>query len=83
MNNLVKMAARSGNMTLAVWQSLWANRENNNEVYLDNARSTLKESGVHLSEHQLSGFLSVLERLGSYKRLDGFFGEVSSYQFAE
>lgn len=83
MNKLVKMAARSGNMVLAVWQSLWSNRENNNDVYLDNARFTLKESGVHLNEHQFSGYLSVLEKSGSYRRLDGFFGEVSRYKLAD
>lgn len=83
MNKLVKLAAKSGNLSLAVWQALWENRENNKDVYLDNARATLRECGVELNDRQFAGYLSALEKVGAYKRMDGFFGEVGRYTPAE
>lgn len=79
MNKLIKWAARSGNMTLAVWNALRANVENNKEVYLDNARKSLRDSGVEMTEHQFAGHLAALEKVGSYSRIDGFFGTVGRY----
>lgn len=79
-SKLVKWAAKSGNLTLAVWNALHANVENNNkEVYLDNARQTLREAGVCLTEHQFAGHLAALEKCGAYTRIDGHFGTVGRF----
>ena len=80
MNKLIKLAAKSGNLTLAVWQALRANVENNEDVYLDNARQSLRDAGVELTEHQFAGHLAALEKRGAYSRIDGFFGTVGRFE---
>lgn len=74
---LINLVLKSGNKELAVWGALWGQKENNNDVYLDNAFSEVSHA---MNRHQFDGYLSSLKQKGSYTSIDGDFGTVSRYQ---
>lgn len=70
----IKIAMKTGNTKTAVYIALLSNIENNNEVYLDNAKALCNEYGI--TARQFAGYLAALAAEGKYKQIDGTFGQM-------
>ena len=71
---LITLSLKAGKFEHAVYLALRNNLESGNMVYLDNAYDDVKST---LTRHQFAGYLSALEKAGTYKKTsDKYFGEL-------